>query len=483
VRATSQQMPATENKKSGAQRTRIQWNHEVHRDWGKENLYFFRLFFRTYSRKRILPALREVLVQYDVRSYALYETMGFHDTLIKVWLPTVHSPGAFQKSLNERLNPTNADWFYVEALLRHWPWGENGPPRTPTKAALEARLSPDEIRRVNERKVSPVQLRKYIARNLVVKAQRTSGVKFVVLVTGFQTQNFGGSTMEQLQEKLCEIVDGAKSIRERSLYLGVGFGNTQFLILGRVPYPKFHAIGDEITDKINTEMMAGVFDARTHTYLSATRDLLDFKDGLVAGAVSTEAERRPVADYLTEDESETVEVKGSAFTDLAPWLRGEQRRQRDPSVTHKGVLKAMVAFLNSQGGTIVLGALEADKFPDNPKLEGCPRVGDYICCGVEWDYTKGGNWDRFQRQLHEAIKARLRPSSLTQWYTITRDDVKGKPLCLIHVRAPAQGWYYLDIPSETDPHFYVREGNRTIRLSGPEEDDYKNAHRRAPRSP
>jgi Putative DNA-binding domain len=463
--------------------TRVHWNPTLHLAWGKERLYFWRLFFSTYNRSRILPLVQGLLAEHQVGSFALYETHGFHDLILKAWLPTRYTQNDFRTRLEDALHPANMDVFYVDAALRHWPWGERTSPPEPDEHILADGMRDEEIQRINSGLLSASELTTYEKAKVVVRVRRARGLKFIVLVSNLQVPST--RTLSEMQVRLTQIIDAASTIRERSLYSGTGFGNSQFVILGRVPYGSFHAVTKEIVEPITAGLMTEVFGARTYTYFSATSDLLDFRDALPATSAVTIAVQQPVEYYLLQDESETLEIKGSAFVDLDRWLHGGGERTTVDAITDEGLLKTIVAFLNSEGGTLVLGALEAERYRDFlPQLGGCPRIGDYVCCGIKLDFHgRARSWDPYQRRLHEVIASRIKPGPLTPWYTIRKDEVDGQTLAVIHVRAPDHGWYYL-YPAGRNPvpEFYIREGNRTTRLSGPEEDRYKAAHRRVPRA-
>src|SRR5687768_15863047 len=93
------------------------WHHKVHERWGGERLFFWRLAFSpTYDANRILDALREVLAEQNVTSYAVYETSGLYDVLLRVWMPAAVSIAAFESALERRLDTLHLrvrDHFYA----------------------------------------------------------------------------------------------------------------------------------------------------------------------------------------------------------------------------------------------------------------------------------------------------------------------------------------------------------------------------------
>jgi predicted HTH transcriptional regulator len=144
--------------------------------------------------------------------------------------------------------------------------------------------------------------------------------------------------------------------------------------------------------------------------------------------------------------------------------------QSNEKVLNEGVLKAVVGELNGKGGKVIVGVLEAERFraPEaQPRLKALPRAGDYAVCGVNEEYGKEG-WDHYQRRLQDAINTKTVPSPQI-WVSIKRDEYQGRDVCVISVRPPIADWFYL----KADGSFFVRHGNETRSLSGPEADNYR----------
>jgi predicted HTH transcriptional regulator len=221
--------------------------------------------------------------------------------------------------------------------------------------------------------------------------------------------------------------------------------------------------------------MLAAFGIRTYTHLNATTDFLMFQDHL---ALPDQVERsKSLVNYLTDGESDNVEVKASAFMDVNRWIKGDGKLSESDKVTNDGILRAIVAFLNSSGGTIVIGALETLKYVDsdpNSRLEEMPLVGVYRCCGVDMEMK--GSWDSYELRLRDIIASRIKEPAML-WYTLRMEEYRGRTLCLVSVREPDRGpnhgWYYLYPQSEGPSEFYVRDGNKTLQLDGPEADRYR----------
>jgi DNA sulfur modification protein DndB len=183
--------------------------------------------------------------------------------------------------------------------------------------------------------------------------------------------------------------------------------------------------------------------------------------------------RKGMLYYLDKDESETLEFKGSLALNLNRYLLGDGKLVHDSSLPNEGVLKSIVAFLNTKGGDLLVGILELKRFEDSyeDKLSDCPIHKDKIVFGVESEYNKD-EWDGYLQRLMSYIENRISPdvidADLVKITRLFHDD--GKELCLISVH-PADAKQYLQ------NKFYIRRANKTVLLEGAEIDRYWSSRR------
>lgn len=455
---------------------RYQWHPRLREEWAHERLYFWWLSgFASYDRTEIVEKLRWALAFNNVSAFAIYELYGGgYDILLRAWLSTTQRP--FSETLERLFGSTlTVEHFSVEDVVAHWPWMDSPATgmRQPDADALARPMEPAEIRRINAREMTPEQAHAFERRNVIAPAPHEQGIKFVTLISpNSDPRSF--YAWAQLQRQLLRILGAADSISERSLYKGSGFG--RFLIMGRVPYASFHMIATQLTEPINDEVAPATFGARTTTFIVSTEDFLEFADEM--HLPSSTPPQRPLAALLTEEESQLLEVKGSAFVDLNRWLATGKTPEYSDRIVDEGVLKAVVGMLNADGGTVVVGALEHERYADREQLAGYPRCGGYICIGVEHDYL-GRSWDAFELRLRQLIETRI-SGNTAERVRIRRDGSGAQPMCIIDVTAPERRkgernrWYYhLPEGKRTRARFLVREGNRTRELHGDDIDDYK----------
>ncbi len=463
---------------------RVHWHSRTHKDWGKERLYFWRLRFRpTYPRADVERELHTLFTEERIGSYTVYETFGDWDLLVRLWLPATLGAQDFKNLLAERLgrfNLSHDDSFEVDSVLRHWVWGESEP-ASPSDDRMRHAPPPDrQITEVNEGHPCRELVTKLSSENLVREVRRSDGIKFAMIVTA-PVNDLPLDQRPRAQSTLKEIVDRAADVEERSLYHGHGFG--AFLILGRVAYRNFDAIRDQLADPIAKEIGTGWIGARTYTMIVASWEFLAFRDELPLARELSD-EEIGIEEALSRPEYERVEVKGSAFIDYKVFFVKNGQRVKNQNITHS-VLKAVTGLLNTDGGTLVIGALEPNRFVDVEKmLNGTPRRGEYACVGIEndWGTGKGAGWDSYQRHLSDLIKKHIEPLATT-WIMIDFEQIEHRHLARIVVNRPDDQWYYLHRLDDKgrfteDQQFWVRHGGSTINLQGPDADEYKRVRRR-----
>jgi hypothetical protein len=462
---------------------RFQWHPLLHRDWAKERLCFWRLgFYPTYDRELVKERLEGIFQEQMVHSYAPYELIGIHDLMLRIWLPTSLTQGEFNDMLAVALGPLGLvllEPFAVDEMITHWVWAET-PDRIRQVASevLEEGLAPTTIDNINKGHLDKAEQKKWEDANVIAPSSHGRGIKFFIVITasGYPARYIGSE--QSLKRAVVDHLANAKTVTEKSLYEGSGFGH--FIVMGKVPYGKFKVIFRELIDPINKSGLTQHHQARTYTHI-CTDGLVDFRDVIPGSPIAEEDGASAVEDYLSQDESATLEVKSSAFVDVAKWLNTKKLEFAEPEL-YRGVLKAITGMLNADGGTVVVGAGETHQSPfvkplARGELGDFPLFGNYIILGLEqFDFQVAGpgkNWDRFLLRLGRTLRDAIDPSPVA-WVTLEPATLSERTLAVITVRAPDSGWYYLrDLETRDISHFFVRQGNETREMSGADADVYK----------
>jgi hypothetical protein len=185
---------------------------------------------------------------------------------------------------------------------------------------------------------------------------------------------------------------------------------------------------------------------------------------------------RSAIEYLSAEESDILEVKASLGLDIGGLMKSDRPATREDlnspigNALIKEVLTTLVAFLNSNGGELVIGAAEEKKFsgPALEKLKQFPAIGNgYRAVGIEEEfklYSSEPSWDGFVGRLTQHIINRIGSdygSSISCHRVPAAED---RTLCVVQVRPlPGGDPAFLD-----REHYYVRVNNSTRLLKGPD---------------
>ncbi len=152
-----------------------------------------------------------------------------------------------------------------------------------------------------------------------------------------------------------------------------------------------------------------------------------------------------IAALLMAGENAKVEFKSSARWDL--------RENKKNPVMEQVILKTVAAFLNSDGGTLLLGVSD-----------------DGTVLGLEHDYQtlQKKNADGYELFLSNLLLTHY-GKDLSRNLKFSSHEVDGKQVCKIGVEpSPRAVW----VKEGADEHLYVRAGNSTRRLTTKEAIDY-----------
>lgn len=163
-------------------------------------------------------------------------------------------------------------------------------------------------------------------------------------------------------------------------------------------------------------------------------------------------------DLVAAGESARVEFKSTARHNL----RTGERDDRIEAV----IAKTLAAFLNTDGGTLLIGVDDAGKV-----------------LGLDADLThmKSPDLDRYELWLHDYL-TRVLGAPAVAHLRVSFPELEGKPICRVDAAASARPVFVR--PKGEEVLFYARLGNSTRLLSVADAIDYAVAHfRRRSRKP
>lgn len=465
---------------------------KVHAEWGDQSLYFMFFSFRlSYDDKALADALNDAFAQHDVTAQVTYELIGRFDLMLRVWLPHARQR-AFRATIKEKLNPlslqTDAAWSIAE-IVRHWPWGSRGSDydrRGPLREP-EERLSvmdrESTLRTLNDVSSSdepdPAHADDLKNKRLIseVSATPQEGIKLVTLVDGNALSNQEVDALQGLIARRLDESDQA-IFSEWSLYRSES-NEMPFIIMCRVAPTAWARINAAFYRPIQ-EMLIG--KGRTSTYAVIRQGLVPFSDAIATNPVPASIGRSmTVAELLADDESERFEVKATAFGAVDPWLHGRGEIVESDKLFERSVLKSVVGFLNASGGTVLIGALEAERYRGlsgevDAQLEQFPVSGQYVCLGLLDPYFLAEGWDKYARRIAAILDTRITGTPVaTRAVVVEKQSYLDREFCVVRAEASTDAhWYYaIGSGGERTQRFYVRSGARVIELQGTDADRYK----------
>lgn len=160
--------------------------------------------------------------------------------------------------------------------------------------------------------------------------------------------------------------------------------------------------------------------------------------------IKQEVER---GDNFSLDEDKYTEYKSSFKYDY-------KTKQPNPALV-KEVVTSVHGFLNSGGGKIIIGLSDQKEI-----------------LGIDNDLKLFGNWNKFQLAVQDAIQ-KYSDNPLTDFIFIQKAQRDKKELCIIMVKPAPKQIYFVDGNVE---EFYVRDGNRTIKLTTKKAHEYITSH-------
>ena len=186
-------------------------------------------------------------------------------------------------------------------------------------------------------------------------------------------------------------------------------------------------------------------------FLKIRRELLasrlnTFMNNLIA--VEEPAGTRPLTELIRMGEGVSLEFKSSLQWDVV------QARQN--TALRDVVLKTLVAFMNSEGGTLLIGV------EDSGQIYGLERDLKIL----------QGSKDKFLQLVNTLVERRI-GAEYTPYVSTKFNDVDGKLVCVVDTSKASEPAF---LSGSKEREFYIRNGNTTIRLDAAKTVEYIHQH-------
>lgn len=445
----------------------IEWHPVLHNLWAGERLVFWRLSFGDHDLTSARERVQKAMESAEISSWIAYEAMGGFDVLIRAWLPAAMSQADFEVAMLDELGDMQLhfDFFAVDKVIRHWPWVlQDQTMGEPSHDLLESVIPSRDIESINAG-ADPKRLREYRDRSIVAPAQEEEGIGFMIAIASAGPAVVPSLVQQGMVERamanLLGQVEGGR-LSGLSLYAGSGFA--RYLVLGRVRPASFSELGDSLVRPLGE--IAGADGGRTYTFILSASAPLARVERMPAGA--SDSVEMSAEELLMQDESAHFEVVAGAVIDASEGMARFTAQ----------LARVVTGFLNTDGGTIVIGAAEGEQLRrGDPRMTelfaGAPEVGRYVVRGIGEEASE--EVDAFERRLLEIFARKIEPEP-SSFIQIRVEQVSGRTVCVLTVpriaRSDSGPWFYYR-ESRSSMQFFVRRGFQSVKLVGAEADAYK----------
>lgn len=445
------------------------WHFDVHRQWGKETLYFFKIGFgEIYNKRLVAEELDKFFCNEGLRSYVRHEVYGVTDVLLQVWISdewhtktTEHFTSRLivhfaTCGLSAKLSVADR----ITDILYHWKWRTSDKSLFMSRPALTGEPHIGLVEKIDSRDSSSTAVKPaekaHLIRNYTPPSE---GIPFFIFIPRRQSDDFHTGQKEVI-EPLTRELSRKQLLRELVVYQGEG--SHSYLMTGRIDSDCYQKLSNDIVDKVNFVGIAS--GVKTQTYLGTGYGRAEYyyAEQLVLPKKTPRIDFSPIesVDYCEVEEDLHREVKGALRADLNAYFKEDKPLKMTKDMPQKGVLKAIAGLLNAFGGEVIIGLLEKREFPNCAKLEkGYPSSRSHYVVGleVEGDFK---NWDQYRRRLLQQIRSRITPNKKADsWLTIERVATCNKTLAVVRVQIQPPHSY---MPFKLNGKQYRRHPGETL---------------------
>ena len=404
-------------------------------------------------------------------AWAVFEMFGVFDLLVEAWLPADVRASTLENELEEGLGGrlVRCDGFAVDEIVTHWVWrDEQGEMQAPPRSVLEE--TPSERQLALLRAGDERQLSRFIASHAAARVVAAPGIGLLIAVGGTQGHPLlSVAERELVKDLIIRLIAETDPGVLSQVVLARGSGFADYVLQGQVAPEAFHRMNERLVKPLNEAVRSA--GLRAHTFVFAASEPLIRHQGL--DWMPPAEERLSARDLLLEGESPMLEVRTSAFADLlhddqvgATWA---------DSGAAKGLMRAVVAMLNGNGGTVVLGACPQSRAEGDPRFtgkrrKGAPVVGEFMVVGVDDEIA--GKPDSYLRKVAAMCRRFVEPDPRL-YIELRLERIEDRTVLVVAVADPPDEWFYF-VDHEKEPAFLVRNSaGMSEHLRGLEGDKYK----------
>jgi hypothetical protein len=449
---------------------RISWHPDLHFELHEYVRYYRVRLASRYESDKVFKSFKALCAHWEVGTYSILEVYGSHDLIIRLYSKQSRAFNeAFIKWVKKPVPKTDIKMETelpedYDTCLYHWLWtNEDGQyERLPSATVKLVASSPKEMvsRLLQPEGEEDIKLS---AEVVCVDERAEPGIRFIVMITGGDRGRLSEDQRDIFANDVLNLLLKIKGAKCLEVYRGSSDG--WLIIDGRVDFGDYTSINQ--LKNLITETRVTTFGCRATTYLCCDNvNGVEEYEGLYVAddddGVYTDEE---LIALLEGPESEAFETKGSLrmnmnqfFTDGTQAAIKIEKGKPDP------ILKTIAAFVNGEGGVLIVGALE-EEIMAKRKLDvtSLPEYGEYRLSGVDADFMAQG-FDKAHLYLKDIIRKNM-STGVWQLVEVRPLAVEGTTLMAVIVRKGAEKKPYLN-------EYYVRNGAETVPMTSLEIMEY-----------
>jgi hypothetical protein len=430
-----------ENRQAQASSWNYHWHAGVHLAFGHK---LFLIFVRFVSGSiMVKESIVRDLEESGITDFMIMNLYSQWDVLIRVW-----ADESSMKRLEERFakNPEIFQFNFKPPIeiadVVHFPEKGRYPSRK-TVGAVLVDMETAHLKDAQQKGTRSNYFQKLKSAGLILDNE----TRFVAnRIQFFISVNCARDVPDHLRDSLLNVIERLKQVRSKSVYFPL-HGRTLAIVKGQVPPTQYYAIHEflrQLTTQFETILR---FHVETETMLVANQYdrfscTINFdyarRDPSLTNAV-------PALAIIEGGEGDRTEFKATLRTNLRT---GERDSKMDLEV-----VKTIAAFVNSQGGRLVIGVGDDGK-------------------AIGLDVDKFESEDRANRHLASLIRDRI-GSEHIDYIRYRFSDYEGKRVLIVECDRGRSPIYVKD---GNQDRFYMRTGAATTELTGRRLTEYVASH-------
>ncbi len=450
----------------------LHWHFDVHRQTKSKLHFTFAQVGKKYDRTKFFKAVTSAFFQsLGISSFGVYEVYGQWDLVIKAWVPMNHLYSYEQKIKawgggNEETSVhSRTDIFFQQQSV-------------PLLVGRNDRTHPELVATVSDlqlSRLSTLDQFQQLGDGPLLKGRLRPGPGLrVIFVIENPHEAADDEVIKHMLTSFLDNVTKLDGIKNSEIY--VGTEKFWLLLDAFVEYNDYNKIA--ALEQAATSSGFRASGCRTNTFLCTNNQLgvLEVDElprSLLADTLTID--KKTLLRMLSGNEDEKTEVKSSIRIELGTQFLNKKDTPEIQNSIERKILSTLVAFLNCDGGTIVLGAAEDVRVNDELRevlLETCEKVGQYFVVGISADVHKGDQ-DKYYRHISSIVSANISVEA-AGLMRVAFHELGDKIVCTITV-PPTLGHWYLKSKGTTE--FHVRTASETKQLKGSEQENWQRQKR------